>query len=135
MKRDGLESDYEKVRRRAGIGLRKMEEFPEEGAPRDAARVEADRLDFHNRMEAAGAADRAAQQARNERAAEHTERANKLALIDEYRAAGLWPGAAFGSSFTADGTPAVSLSLLLKLGWTIGEVDGAKTLIQPRRRV
>lgn len=47
-------------------------------------------------------------------------------LLAQYREAGVEP-----PLVTEDGTPRVSLTMLLSIGWTIAEVFGEKMLVRP----
>jgi hypothetical protein len=125
MKRTRYDSEYERVRREAGVG-----QFPEPidfSKPVDLGRVEAAHDDFKERMAAFAARDAEEAAKRKASADELSRRANASALAGEYRTFGLAPPLAGG-----DGAPRVSLSMLLSIGWTIAKVEGAgNVLVRP----
>jgi hypothetical protein len=128
MKRDGLESEYDKVQRRKRY--ERAMEFPEEQDRTDAIfRIEAAHAGFRERMAALDEQETRREAEARARATEHTMRANKLALIDEYRRAGL--DLKECGPLTPDGTPMLSLSFMLAIGWKIEEVDGRRALVAP----
>lgn len=85
----------------------------------------------HQREEAIATAQKATQLDEEERAAKQkrvddlSAKANESALIAEYRAAGIEP-------YRSPGGMLVSLAMLRKLGWTIGEIDGKPALMKPK---
>jgi hypothetical protein len=116
MKRDGLESEYDKVQRRKRY--ERALEFPEEQDRADViARIEAAHAGFKERMAELDEQETRREAEARARATEHTMRANKLALIGEYEAAGLEP------------RMDVSLPMLLSLGWRIEEIEGKRSLV------
>ena len=119
MKRDGLETEYDKVQRRKRY--ERALEFPEEEDRADLiARIEVAHAGFKERMAELDEQETKREAEARARATEHTMRANKMALIDEYKRAGLEPPAT---------EMAVSLSLMLSLGWRIEEVEGKRSLV------
>lgn len=140
MKRTRYDSEYERVRREAGIGGGALPEFPEAEEPDAHGQKDSDRVarahdDFKKRMGAVGAQDAAGAAERKARADDLTARANASVLILEYAAQRVRPPLTDGH-----GVPTVSLPMLLQLGWTIQRVgDGLGVLLrpepeQPRRR-
>lgn len=117
MKRDRLASDYERIRRDAGLRSRDFQPPPQ--AERN--RVEEINDDFRARMEALNEAQAEAARRRKAEADILTVRANDAARLREFAAAGLEPPIGFSTS----------LSLLLQIGWKIVEVDGRKVLMRP----
>lgn len=121
MKRDRFASDYERVRRQAGLP---GPEFPLDGkedAHVDLARVDAAHEDFKARMSAYTEHD--SEQARK-RAAEATAltlRANESLRLAEFARAGVEPPVGCTSS----------LGLLLQIGWTIGRNGDGRVLLRP----
>jgi hypothetical protein len=67
-----------------------------------------------------------AEAARREEARLFSLRVNAGQVMREYLSAGVEPVSVY-----ENGTPTCSLSLLLSIGWTIREIDGHKTLIEP----
>jgi hypothetical protein len=128
MKRDRYASDYEQVRRQAGLGRPQME-FPDDPAPVNLGRIDAAHDDFKQRMAALAEHDAAAAAERKRKADDLTKRANGTVALAEYRAAGVE-----SPSVDGDGAPRVSLSLLLSIGWTVEDVDGARELVAPRAK-
>lgn len=130
MKRTRYDSEYERVRREAGIGGAAQPEFPDEPdahGQKDSDRVARAHDDFKKRMGAVGAQDAAAAAERKARADDLTARANASVLILEYAAQRVRPPLTDGH-----GVPTVSLPMLLQLGWTIQRVgDGLAVLLRP----
>ena len=131
MKRSRFDAEYERVRNQSGA-RRPVQEFDPDYDVHErnaAARVEALRQDFHDRMNALAKADA-------EKAAEAAVRHGKRRLeidrrimLDEYAALGLDPP-----------EPLCSLGLLLSIGWRIDNFGGKNVLTRmdaerPRRRV
>lgn len=117
MKRTLYDSEYDRVRRKAGFDKPRYE-FPDEQEERESeARVEEMSADFRRRMAAV-----AAEEARvtGERLAAQNKRTSEYSAIvirREYAALGLTPP-----------EPLVSLALLRRLGWTLEEfVIGGET--------
>jgi hypothetical protein len=119
MKRDGLEGDYDKARRRAGMQGKPFQEFPEEVSTR---RVEAAHEDFKRNMAELNAREDREREAIKVRKIEFSLETNERLRVAEYRAAGLEP------------QPGVSLSMLMMLGWTVQEISGKKTLVRPKSK-
>lgn len=129
MKRSRYDADYDRVRRKPPP----QAEFPEAGdddlfARERAARVAASNADFRERMAQLAAHEREQEAERKARADATTKRANHLALMQEYRQAGVAP-----PILNDDGTPSLSLSMLLQLGWSIETIEDSVTLIRPQR--
>lgn len=72
------------------------------------------------------AANNAADKATASRVRAANLKANDDFLLREYQNAGVAP-----PMVTATGVPAVSLALLLRIGWTIEEVAGDRRLVKP----
>jgi hypothetical protein len=120
MKRDGLESDYDKIRRRAGMPGKPFQEFPDEEV--SMRRVEAAHDDFKRNMAELNEREDREREAINARKIEFSLETNERLRVAEYRAAGLEP------------QPGVSLSMLMMLGWTVQEISGKKTLVRPKTK-
>lgn len=120
MKRDRFASDYERVRREAGIASRDFTPPPEP----ERSRVEAMNDDFQRRMMDREEIEAYQARMRKIEADKLTLRANDSLRQAEFAAAGVDPPQGFSAS----------LSLLLQIGWTIGEVDGRKVLLRPVAR-
>lgn len=121
MKRDRYASDYEQVRRQAGVGRPQME-FPEEPAPVNLGRIDAVHDDFKQRMAALAEHDAEAAAKRKAAADELSKRANESIRLMEFARAGVQPPTGMK----------VSLPLLLSIGWKIEVVDGVRELVAPR---
>lgn len=117
MKRDRFASDYESIRRRAGLS---QPEFPldEDVA---AAPMQTISEDFKRRLATGAAADAEATAKRKIEADAFTARANETARLRQFAIAGVSPPP--GSK--------VSLSLLLSIGWTIHQHNGERVLVGP----
>jgi hypothetical protein len=120
MKRDRFASDYEQVRRQAGLPRAEFD-LPEPGAKPDLARVHAAHDDFKARM--AVRTEHEAEEEANRKAAatELTLRANESIRVTEFVQAGVEQPIGM----------LVSIGMLMQLGWTIAEVDGKKMLVRP----
>lgn len=120
MKRDRFESEYERVRRMAGLAA---PEFPEVNAHGQHAREvgEPRPLDdgFRERMAETARIDAEAAAKRRIHADALTARSNELVRLAEYARAGVAP------------RQGVSLSLLLNLGWRIERVGDENVLVAP----
>jgi hypothetical protein len=129
MKRTRYDSEYERVRRDAGLGAAQLDlpEEPDANGQMAPDRVEAALGDFKQRMGALEAQDAAAAAERKAKADDLTARANASVLIHEYAAQGVRPPLTDGH-----GVPTVSLAMLLQLGWTIQRVgEGLGVLLRP----
>ena len=85
-----------------------------------------DRLKERNAATAAQEA--AAEAARHESARQFTLETTKRAIRRDYEQAGVTPLQVGG-----DGTPTVSLPLLLSMGWKVVEFNGERQLVRPNR--
>ena len=121
MKRDRFASDYEQVRRHAGLPRAEFD-FQEPEAKPDIARVQAAHADFKERMAQLTAIEVEQAARRKAQADELSMRANESVRVTEFAQAGVEP---------PDGMR-VSLPLLLSIGWTIVEIDGARKLVRPQ---
>jgi hypothetical protein len=83
-----------------------------------------DRLKERNAATAAQEA--AAETARHESARQFTLETTKRAIRRDYEQAGVAPLQVGG-----DGTPTVSLPLLLSMGWTVIDFNGERQLVRP----
>ncbi len=92
----------------------------------EAAERRARMDDIKERNAMIAAQDAAAEAERKESARLFSLRANADQIIEQYHAAGVEPVAV-----NDDGVPFFSLSMLLKNGWTIEEVNGIPKLIAP----
>lgn len=129
MKRTRYDSEYERVRRSAGLpyATYDLPEEPDASGQMAPDRVEAALGDFKQRMGALEAQDAAAAAERKAKADALTARANATVLIHEYAAQGIHPPLTDGR-----GVPTVSLAMLLQIGWTIQRVgDGLALLLRP----
>lgn len=122
MKRDRYESDYERVRRQAGLA---RSEFPEpDTSPRQGEVGEPQPIDdgFRDRMAELARLDAEKAAERKIHADALTLRANELVRLKEYQRAGVdpMPGG-------------ISLSLALQMGWKIEQVGDRNVLVQPGR--
>ena len=121
MKRSLYNSEYERVRREAGLDRAEFPEFAAAPPPIDEARVKDAHEDFKQRMveldtwETKRAAEAAA------RADAFTRHNNERVRLAEFARASLAPPA---------GTQ-TSLELLLWMGWKIEEADGQRVLVRP----
>ena len=120
MKRDRFASDYEQIRRQAGLGRPEFD-LPEPDVKPDLARVQAAHDDFKARMAVRTKHEAEEEARRKVEATELSMRANESIRVTEFAQAGVEP---------PDGMR-VSLPLLMRLGWTIAEVDGGKVLVRP----
>lgn len=124
MKRSLYDTEYERVRREAGLD---RAEFPEPAAaspPIDEVRVKAAHEDFKQRMAELDAWEtkRAAEAAARTDA--FTRHNNERVRLAEFARASLVPPV---------GTQ-TSLELLLWMGWKIEEADGQRVLVRPGKR-
>ena len=126
MKRGRFDSDYDRVREEAGF-VRTRTEFPEtvDSQGRTAEqRVEEMRIDFHERVNLARAAEQEAERAAGVSKRHDAFRADvdRAIMISEYESLGLTPP-----------TPLCSLGLLLSIGWTIAQFGETKVLMRPEK--
>jgi hypothetical protein len=93
----------------------------------EAARRRRVRDDMIVRNAAITAQEEAAEAARQADLAARRRQAGAEEIVGQYQAAGVKPLAV-----NADGVPLVSLSMLLSMGWTVVQFEGAATLVQPQ---
>jgi hypothetical protein len=118
LKRSLYDSEYERVRREAGVGARSRPDFlDDDEETRISERVDAKLQDFRERMAELRVAETTAEARRQVDADARRKVWHRRAVIGEYQRAGLTPPIIGG-----DGMPAVSLSLLLSLGWQVREM-------------
>jgi hypothetical protein len=127
MKRGRHDSEYDKIRQRAGFA-RPQYEFDEidPKAMFESERVEAARADFHQRMAELNAREAEQDAARKALADDTSRRGNLIVLVGEYARAGVKP-----PFVNERGEPTVSLSMLKMQGWEITEFAGQRTLLRP----
>ena len=117
MKRSLFDSEYERVRRQAGLNQPRLEfdmDDPDVNGERVADRVTRAHEDFKQRMAELDAVNVKQAAERKVAADQRSMEANRIQLLGEYEAAGVYP------PFTDDsGKPTISLSLLKRLGWRI----------------
>lgn len=122
MKRSAYDSEYDRVRQKAGYA-RPRPDFPDEREEHSAAaRVAVKNAEFQKRMADLGAQEAQRTVELEVLLAERSKEISRRMILREYEKEGLQPPAV---------GVLVSMPLLLKLGWQIGELDGAKTLIPP----
>jgi hypothetical protein len=122
MKYGRHDSEYDKIRQRAGYA-RPRYEFDEidPNGMFESERVEAARADFHQRMAELDAFEAKKKEESEKRHAEFRLRVDRAIMLAEYQRFGLTP---------MSDNPC-SLSLLLKLGWTIEQVGDKNVLVRP----
>lgn len=123
MKRDRFESDYERVRREAGLARR---DFDEPGGPTLAERIEIAHENFKERMAEVDKVDTEQAARRSAEAAAHSARWNARIRLQEYHRAGVKP-----PKVDFDGNPEHSLPLMLSLGWRVARVGDQNVLVAP----
>jgi hypothetical protein len=122
MKRSLYDSEYERVRREAGLDRPEFAE-PEESPPVDIARIEAAHDDFKGRMAAFDVHETQRRAEAKAEADRYTREINERGRLAEFAHAGVAPPVGVQAS----------LELLLWIGWTIEEADGQKVLIRPKQ--
>jgi hypothetical protein len=127
MKHDRLTSEYDRVRKAAGLA-KPVYEFPEEAQPAqiDHARVEAAHADFKSRMAEREAHEEKQRAETKKRVDELQVRANRSTMMREYQAAGVDP-----PYVDAEGNPKFSIGFLRKIGWAVVVMDGHNVMVSP----
>jgi hypothetical protein len=124
MKRGQHDSEYDRVRKRAGYD-KPIYDFPDDQrAAETAQRVNEMFEDFRARIEEANAYERQKSDEQKARAVELSMRANRLCMLNEYRAAGVDP-----PRIDEHGFPAFSLSLAFLMGWRIEHIGDRNVLV------
>lgn len=117
MKRSLFDSEYDRVRRQSGLNQPRPEfdmDEPDAHGERVADRVTRAHEDFKQRMAELDVVNVKHAAERKVAADQRSMEANRIQLLGEYEAAGIYP------PFTDDsGKPTISLSLLKRLGWRI----------------
>lgn len=121
MKGDRFASDYEQVRRQAGLQQPRFDLDDEPDPAEVAARVAAKLADFHERMNQRLANETEQAAKRKAEAAALTARANEAMRLAEFEAAGVECPAGMK----------VSLGLLLQVGWRVDNLSGRNVLTRP----
>jgi hypothetical protein len=125
MKRTRYDSEYERIRREAGLA-KPQYDFPDDDPAKlpqlDTERVKTAHADFKARMEVRTQYEIEQAAKRKVEADELSARANESLRLAEFDLYGVEP---------PDGMR-VSLPLLISLGWTIEEVEGQKVLVRPQ---
>ena len=99
-------------------------------SPAEAARRRAERAAMMEQAAERERVEAEAERIRKQRAREFAIETSRRSLLAEYQRYGVEP-----LSLDGDGKPAVSLSMLLSLGWTIAEVSGKRVLVKPEVEV
>lgn len=123
MKRDRFESEYERIRREAGMARRP--EFPEEEQPDASGRLRQERIaasldDFHRRMTALNDAERVQTEQREAEMDAWRAVWRERFIRREYEVRGLTPP-----------EPPEALGLLLQLGWRVEQSTEGPVLVRP----
>lgn len=119
MKRDRFAGDYDKIRRDAGYARPRYDlDDPEEP---DLEREGTLQEGFRERAEQLRQAEAAEEAKKQASKTAFTLETNERMRLRQFELAGVEPPAGFKCS----------LSLLLSMGWSIGEVKGKKVLVRP----
>lgn len=126
MKHGRHASEYEKVRRAAGMARPKFDIDDDDLAAATAKRIEEFNDDFRQRMAKLSEHEHEQAARRKAEADALSSRANVSAMLKEYQQHGVEP------PFTKpDGSPKFSLGFLLKIGWDIMRVGEKNVLVSP----
>lgn len=122
MKRNRHDGDYDRVRREAGYAKPKFEFSDEDDEQAKRDRIAKMNAEFKERMAVLDGQDKQRAAEAEARLAARSKEISLRMIAREFEREGVKP--------PIDGIT-VSLPLLLKLGWRIGEFDGEKVLVRP----